>query len=441
MSDKRKLLTNGEKQAAIKAGLIIQAGLFYDSAGPNRQEIRKQALADGGTPDMKVGYWVFPDSPTYVKYAKLVGVKVESVKVFPESKTSPVVTVPVGSNGSKAERPMAVTPAPQVTAVPSPAMQTSLPGIVPPPPITPLPVEAKPEVQLPPQPQLPKSKKQIIALRPSILVIYGISLDADVTYQHLDDKTETTEDEEEGTRDVKKTATVQTEIHNEEEHQATKALRSQMYGILRKLGSKVTGSALLVDVDREAELDTAITEVEKLAYEHNAKARNHFIRPVVTPCAVLGTKAEKVAKEAAFDLQEMLIKMQRALDSCDEERLTSLATQLKVKALSLAPGIAQGTVNAAINDARKVAKVMRDVEKAVKSKEEQVVRIKAELKTKKLGTTMDSARMMFLDTFEIPEHLEQARASANAARFAGLETETPTQASEQKTNTSRFAGL
>jgi len=440
MSAKRKPLANGEKAACIKAGLTIPNKHLFDSKGVDNTQLRKDAQAEGAVHDSKLGVWVFPDSETLVKYQKRLGLGVmvpapanyvEVALATPGVAAATIVAEVNKVIDVKPNVPVVTTPPPRAaTSLPEPKVEErerefavdGLPGgeSFPSSPAT---VEP-PKQEIPVKVQAAIAGKNILPLRPSILVVYSVSLDADVTYKHLDEQTEVTQDEDDGTRDVKRTATVETEVRNEEEHQAAKALRSQMYGMLRKLGSTITGSALLVDVDREVELDAAIIEVEKLAFEHNTKARNHFLRPVVTPCAVLGTKAEKVAKQAAFDLQEMLGKMQKALDDQNEERITQLASQLKVKALALEPGVAQGALKATITEVRAIAKVIRDVAKNVKDKSEQIAKVKEQLRAKRLTTTVDSARMMFLD-FEIPAELAQARASANAARFEALETQVP----------------
>lgn len=432
MSAKRKPLANGEKAACIKAGLTID---LKHMSGSKHNQTRADALAAGAAFDNKTSCWVFPDQPTHIEFQKRLGILVINVTApLPASLVEVDLAASVEVNkviDVKPNVPVVTTPPPRAaTSLPEPKVEErerefavdGLPGgeSFPSSPAT---VEP-PKQEIPAKVQAAIAGKNILPLRPSILVVYSVSLDADVTYKHLDEQTEVTQDEDDGTRDVKRTATVETEVRNEEEHQAAKALRSQMYGMLRKLGSTITGSALLVDVDREAELDEAIIEVEKLAFEHNTKARNHFLRPVVTPCAVLGTKAEKVAKQAAFDLQEMLGKMQKALDDQNEERITQLASQLKVKALALEPGVAQGALKATITEVRAIAKVIRDVAKNVKDKSEQIAKVKEQLRAKRLTTTVDSARMMFLD-FEIPAELAQARASANAARFEALETQVP----------------
>jgi len=391
MSDKR----NGEKTACIKAGLTIAGKYFF---GDKNNQLRKDAQVAGAVFDSKLSTWVFPDQPTLIEFQKRLGLGVTVVE-------TPVVTVPP---------PRAATslPAPKVEAREFPV--DGLPGGV----VFPsTPVEVKPPSQV-----IPASIKNpgcLLPLKPAILVYYNVRIDADVSHRHLDEKTETKANEEEGTKDVKRTATVETNVKNEEEYQKTKALRSQFYGMLRKLGDAFAASVLLVPLESEAELDKTSTEIEELAFKHNAEAHNHFIRPIIIPGAVMGSKAESVAKQAAFDLQELLGRMQKALDECDSEKISQIATSLRIKSLALEPGMAQGALAAAINDARKMgSKIRQEVEKKGRAIEE----VKRELKSQRMTSTVDSARMMFLD-FDIPTELAQARVSANAARFEALETQ------------------
>lgn len=183
------------------------------------------------------------------------------------------------------------------------------------------------------------------------------------------------------------------------------ALRSQMYGMLRKLGGVFSSNALLVPLDREDELDSAMAEVQRMAREHNSLAKNHYIRPVVVPAAVLGSQAEAVVKQLTYDLQDLLSKMKDALDACDAEKIETLAKAVQVKSMTLEPGMASGALAAAMQDAKKAASVIR---REMKKKGKDIVDAKIELRRSRLGATVDTARMMFLE-YSVPRELEATR--------------------------------
>jgi hypothetical protein len=261
-----------------------------------------------------------------------------------------------------------------------------------------------------------EAAKRRLPIKQSLLTYYSVSVEGDITRRLLD--SDTTREERGAATDEKRLRTTEITVRNIEEHAAATALANQCRGELRRLGNYFSTGVLLVPVDRSEELDAAIVKIAAWCRSHNLKAKNHTVLATVVPCAVLASREDAVAARLTYDIQTLLGQMREALDSCDVERIRQLATEAKLRAAPLQPGLAQGALLAAVEGARAAASRIRA---ELGDKADVAQQVIAETVRKLDTSAVDSARMMFLE-FDSPIATAAPAPDAEAAqRMAALE--------------------
>jgi len=255
------------------------------------------------------------------------------------------------------------------------------------------------------------TKKRVLPIKSSLLIYYSISVEGDVSYARLDEDT-SREETETGAHNLEVVKTTKKTVRNEEEYVKAMYNAGQMRSMLRKVGNAFSSGVLLVPLDKEEELDEIEKQVRAIAREHNAVAKNHTILPTIIRAAIMASEEEGVARRLTYDMQQILDEMKRAIDSCDVKRIREVALTAKAKASILPAGSMSGVLAAAINDARKAA---RTINSEVVKKGRTIEEVKKELNT----TTVESARMMFLE-YDVPEEVS-TKSTVDNTRFAELE--------------------
>jgi hypothetical protein len=235
-------------------------------------------------------------------------------------------------------------------------------------------------------------KKTMLPVKSGFVVIYTVSVEGDVTYKHLDEESSVEEDG--AVHNQKSIKTVERVVRNVEEHTKAQQIAGSLRTALRRLGTPITPGAMLIPFSKEAEFDAALTEINREAADFNRIARNHVVRHLICKTQMVMSEEEKVARDLAYDLQNLMDEMKDALDRCDSKRIREVAVLAKAKAAVLPAGKESGMIAAAVQSARNLAS---EISRELQQKGQSVEKVRERLDT----SVVDSARMMFLE-YELP---------------------------------------
>jgi hypothetical protein len=186
-------------------------------------------------------------------------------------------------------------------------------------------------------------------------------------------------------------------IVNPKEHEEAKKLIGSLSSKLRKYGTRIQDGVIAIPLKLETDWDEERTEAKREAARFNKQSTHHKVVVNAIKLQAMVGEEELMAKKLAYEVQQIMRDMKASLDSMDVDKIREAATEAKYKALSLAPGMQRGALEAAVREARSAA---RKIVKETKEVAGDIERVKRQLET----SAVESARLMFLD-FDVPDEI------------------------------------
>ncbi len=236
-------------------------------------------------------------------------------------------------------------------------------------------------------------KKDVMTLKPGILVSLKTSMRGGVTYERKDLNAGAVAEVEEGESNttVEKWETTKIVADDKEFKAATKA-RSKCGALIRAVCSH-SAFGLICPESREKELNEAITEAKAMAAKFNGDASNTNITLYVLKGRIASNDEEAV-KAIASELRDLLDAMRDGIGAGDVEAAREAASKAK-KMGAMLDGATAGKVARAVDEVREKAKEIVKKLVAGEAKAEIVRGIKLE--------AVASARFAFIDMGESAE--------------------------------------
>jgi len=258
-----------------------------------------------------------------------------------------------------------------------------------------------------------------VTLKPGILVALRSRVSGGVTYDRVELESKADEDG----RAVARWETTKVTQDQEEEERARQA-RAKAANAIRKWCIP-TSFGLICPVEREAELDAAITAARAISTEHNAGARYTHIAVFALKGHIASTD-EEATRAIVDEVRGLVDSMNAGITALDVEAIRSAAN--KARALSEMLGDAEReTLTEAVKAARTAA---RTIAKRVTEDGEAATIVLADIKR----GALEKARFAFLD-LDAPEVVAPevaAAPSGTVARIAGLDIFEPKAESESE---------
>jgi hypothetical protein len=215
-----------------------------------------------------------------------------------------------------------------------------------------------------------------------------------------------------GLETVTTTTTSEQTIVLPEENKRAEILRSNLRGVLERMGTSLKGGFVAVPLEAEAAFMEQLAAVKRELKEFNAGTQVWKVFIDATRYQAMGDDGENAARKLAYELKLLTDEVKQALDECDTARIQAITRDMKAKSLALAPGQAKLAVENTITEARSMRSMMvREVEKKG--------RAISEIKSKMRTDIVESTRLM-LDTFEVPEEVSGMDTGTDAGRLAGI---------------------
>jgi hypothetical protein len=208
-------------------------------------------------------------------------------------------------------------------------------------------------------------------IRPGLLVSLKTTVHGGVSYQ----KRTIVPDHPEGKARIASWETTR-QIQDAEEHNAAVVARGKCRTAISRVCCP-SSFGLLCPEQNEEDLNAALLEAQRIASEHNAKAR--FTRlDVFVLTGRIADSDEQAAKAIASEVRDLIAAMERGVRAADPEAIREAAS--KARALSgMLSEDAKNKVSAAIKEVRAIASdIVRRVEKSGERAADVVVGVKLE---------------------------------------------------------------
>lgn len=243
-------------------------------------------------------------------------------------------------------------------------------------------------------------------IKPGLMVSLATELRGGVSYQRVD--------LEKGDAVAKWETTKH--VDNPEEFARASQVRSKARALIASACSN-TAFGLICPLDRESDLDTAVSEARRLVDEFNASATTTHVR-IFTLRGRIASTDDEAARGLASEVQGLILGMQAGIDAMDPEAIRRAADQ--AKAMTALLGEEQvGIVSDAIAAARKAA---RQIVARVEKKGEDAAMVAMDIQR----GALEKARMLFLD-LDAPAATSEEMPAIDINRAANLDLdgETP----------------
>lgn len=198
-------------------------------------------------------------------------------------------------------------------------------------------------------------------------------------------------------------------IDDPAEHERAVKARGKAVGEIRSACS-VTTFGLLCPVDREAELDAAVSRARAIVDAHNANATCTRIA-IYTIKGRIASTDEEAARSIASEVTALLDTMSRGIDQMDVKAIREAATRAAEMGAMLGNEQVE-RVTSAVEQARKAA---RTIVKRIEKKGEDAAAVLQDIQRGEI----EKARFAFLD-MDTPA-IEISAPVADVGRFADLE--------------------
>jgi len=395
----------------IEEGLIIEGKLLF---GVDKAKLRKEIKQAGGIWNAKLVAWLMPDWDTFNMFVERLGgpemymVKIPiPIPVLPETQEIPAPAPPPAL-------PPVVTPVttPVEPALPPMPSVPAIPMLPPVPALPPLPITPTAETQVEPEPESkPKPKSEsggsngsgsskessikLLSLPHAIIVAGKVSVPGSVTYEQV--KEEVSLFDVQGVKGRTSTRVTKRTVQANEGYEAANKLADDIRIALRRV-CRSTPLGWLCRKENEAVLNNAIISAKQRAAEFNKTSLCHFVRVSVIKTILLNDDGT-AARELAFEMQQVLDKLKRAMDDCDAQRIRTVAVKVK----SMAPLFdkkEEKAIRAAVEGARAFA---TKIIKETGTKQRPLTEVKKELDS----SAVDTVRGIFAK-FEVPHEMDIA---------------------------------
>lgn len=420
-------------------GWVISGRLLMGDA---YRDIRARLKAAGAVFDSKAFVWVCPSAAVHQEFVRelqsLAGPEKTAtpvplppaLKLMPPAPPAPVVrpVVPAAPPAPAPAVQLELPPAPPAPAPAAPALEALAAAIT----EARLPAAAEPLPSLPPaEPMLDSDGDvRILRLEPSRLAVISIPMDGP---RQRKEKGRTKKTEEStryrGVDALTVTTTVENTIVNPEEYARGKELQGKLGNMLRRFGVNVSDGMIAYPVKQDAAFMKTRAEAKELARSFNASSSHWKLRVRATRLQAVTSEEEDIARDAAYEIQQIMKELRVAMEPMDTARIRSAVEEAKAKAAVLSAGTEQGALYAVVEAARLAAnRITREVEKKGRS----ISEVKRDLEYQNALKPIDSARMMFLE-FAGPTEMAGSGSGAagpglliEASRFSELEIDTST---------------